>query len=315
MPTVLVPFKEFPGASHSAQSSVTLGTIYCWQSLECVFYPGSVRKEKMEKGYVQVTVSTTAERPWPWLFLVRSLPSKQPQETLCLPINSCSAHKQSENMSDCHELDKTCIALCVLILTFVILLRFYNTSNNPPNNKILQYQMEIKTPASQSVSTLSYVHCLDFSTACLQTAWPSSEELLKIKFRTETYQGSLKTQPRDSSISLEFEVFFIFFWGGGAYPKARSRFLVVLPNQRIILSPSETVSSVSHQTRDTSNVTEVSSLEELGCPVHLSSRHFVFLIYAPGCKRSRQFWKAFSQPYETGFWNHLFLLPPDTQQS
>lgn len=51
MPTVLVPFKEFPGASHSAQSSVTLGTIYCWQSLECVFYPGSVRKEKMEKGY------------------------------------------------------------------------------------------------------------------------------------------------------------------------------------------------------------------------------------------------------------------------
>lgn len=221
MPTVLVPFKEFPGASHSAQSSVTLGTIYCWQSLECVFYPGSVRKEKMEKGYVQVTVSTTAERPWPWLFLVRSLPSKQPQETLCLPINSCSAHKQSENMSDCHELDKTCIALCVLILTFVILLRFYNTSNNPPNNKILQYQMEIKTPASQSVSTLSYVHCLDFSTACLQTAWPSSEELLKIKFRTETYQGSLKTQPRDSSISLEFEVFLIFFLGGGRLSKSK----------------------------------------------------------------------------------------------
>ena len=51
IPTVLVPFKEFPGESHSGQSSITLATFYCWQSLECVFYLGSVRKEKMEKGY------------------------------------------------------------------------------------------------------------------------------------------------------------------------------------------------------------------------------------------------------------------------
>ena len=52
--------------------------------------------------------------------------------------------------------------------------------------------MEIKTPASQSVSMLSYVHRLrlrrlDISSACLQTAWPSSEELFQIKFCTETY--------------------------------------------------------------------------------------------------------------------------------
>lgn len=51
MLTVLVPFKEFPGESHSVQGSVTLATFCCWQSLECVFYPSSVRKEKMEKGY------------------------------------------------------------------------------------------------------------------------------------------------------------------------------------------------------------------------------------------------------------------------
>ena len=49
--TVLIPFKEFSGESHSVQGSITLATFCCWQSLECVFYPGSVRKEKMEKGY------------------------------------------------------------------------------------------------------------------------------------------------------------------------------------------------------------------------------------------------------------------------
>ena len=95
-------------------------------------------------------------------------------------------------MSNCHELDTTRMTLYVLILTFVILLRFYNTSQPSKQQNYLRIIWRLKTPASQSVSMLSYVHCLwlrrlDISSACLQTAWPSSEELFQIKFCTETY--------------------------------------------------------------------------------------------------------------------------------
>lgn len=111
MPTVLGPLKSSQGPLPSSELS-HFGHVLLLQSLECVFYPGSVRKQDGE-GYCTGKKSLLQQRgPWPWLFLARSLPSKIAQEILCLPINSCSAHKQSENMSNCHELD-TYALLCV----------------------------------------------------------------------------------------------------------------------------------------------------------------------------------------------------------
>lgn len=182
-------------------------------------------------------------------------------------------------MSNCHELDMTCITFCVLILTFVILLHFYNTSNNPQNNKILLVSNGDKNTSITECFYAVLRSLLRFQHCCLQSAWPSSEEFFQIKFCTETYQDSLRTQPRDSSISLEFGFFFFFF---GLIQKQNPDFLWFCPirgssphlqKQCPVFTPSK-----GHLQHHESNT----SLEELACPVHMSSRHFIFSIYATG---------------------------------
>lgn len=63
MPTVLGPFKEFPGASHSFRAQSLWARFTVGKAWSVYFIQALLERKRWRRDTVQVTVSTTAERP------------------------------------------------------------------------------------------------------------------------------------------------------------------------------------------------------------------------------------------------------------